>query len=423
MKKAMPKQRPKRKQQTTAQERQSTLKPFIHAAVDSAVTFVRTTPVGAVILAGLAFQQRDALPAAFMQAIPALSYLILGFGLVITACFNRGRAFFVLLALLLSQWAMLSFAPAHVDGEFVRHSLYVVLSLLLPVNILFFSLVEERGIFSNWGRRCLLAVLCQAAILLGMVWTGDAALFFEFERRFIPGSWRTPLPDMALTAFTAAVLGVLAVRRRVNVHFRVSMLCVIATVAAAYHFYSLSPAIPLFYAAAGLVLILAVMQDYYFKAYLDELTGLPSRRSLNEAMLQMEGTYVVAMLDVDFFKHFNDTYGHEAGDDVLRLIAGVMKTFKAGKPFRYGGEEFTFLLPRTTLDEAMPQLEGLREKIAKRKFLLRRGKAGGKRILSVTVSIGAAESSPKHDCCDDVIRAADAALYRAKESGRNCVSR
>ncbi len=151
---------------------------------------------------------------------------------------------------------------------------------------------------------------------------------------------------------------------------------------------------------------------------------MPSRRSLNEDMLALEGTYVIAMLDVDFFKKFNDTYGHDAGDDVLRLIAGVMKNFKAGKSFRYGGEEFTILFPNKSLAEAIPALEKLRESIAKCKFALRgsSSKKAAERKLNITVSIGVAESNHKLASPEEVIKAADTALYRAKDNGRNCVS-
>ena len=163
-------------------------------------------------------------------------------------------------------------------------------------------------------------------------------------------------------------------------------------------------------------------QDYYFKAYLDELTNLPSRRSLNEEMMNLNNIYTIAMVDVDFFKKFNDKYGHDAGDDVLRLIARVMKEHNKGKAFRYGGEEFTIVFPGKKMEDAVPCLEELREKISKCKFLLRGEREKGiDRRLNVTVSIGVAESTTKSIGPEEVIKAADAALYQAKEQGRNCV--
>lgn len=383
---------------------------------------LRTTPLGLLLLAGLAFYRQDILPANLVAALPAISLITLVFSLVITAWFNRGRTFFILLVLLLSQWGMAAFAPAHVGKAFALQGLYTFLSLLLPLNILGFSLLAEGKIFSAWGRRCLMLIGLQAAMVLGMVWSGDRVFFNEIGRQSaqLPFLSATPLSDSAVIAFAVSGILLLLGRRRVNRHFRLGVLAVLAVVGFAHHFYPDPLAIPLFYASAGLIMILSVLQEYYFKAYFDELTGLPSRRSLNEEMLQLEGVYVIAMLDVDFFKKFNDTYGHDAGDDVLRMIASVMMDFKAGKAFRYGGEEFTVLFPGKSLSEALPLLEQLRTAIAKRKFVVRGGK--GEQRLTVTVSIGAAESNAKLSSHKAVLKAADQALYRAKENGRNCVS-
>ena len=84
----------------------------------------------------------------------------------------------------------------------------------------------------------------------------------------------------------------------------------------------------------------------YHKAYLDELTNLPTRRALKEEMLKLGNRYTIAMLDIDHFKKFNDTYGHTVGDQVLKFTAALMKsTGGGGKAFRYGGEEFVIIFP------------------------------------------------------------------------------
>ena len=77
----------------------------------------------------------------------------------------------------------------------------------------------------------------------------------------------------------------------------------------------------MFWAASGAVLLIALLETSYKMAYHDELTQLPSRRALNEALLKLPDWYTVAMVDVDHFKKFNDTYGHAAGDQALRLVA------------------------------------------------------------------------------------------------------
>ena len=193
---------------------------------------------------------------------------------------------------------------------------------------------------------------------------------------------------------------------------------------------------PVFFSAAGLILVLAGVEASFFMAYRDELTGLPSRRALNQALSSLGRRYTIAMIDVDHFKKFNDTYGHKTGDQVLKLLASRLNDMSGGaRPFRYGGEEFTAVFPGKSLEDALPHLDTCRKRLSETPFTVRgrkrnkasagqRGKAGnGKpaRNVRVTISIGAAESSSTLITPSQVILAADKALYRAKNSGRNCV--
>lgn len=389
---------------------------------------MRTTPLGIILIVGITFFHLDVLPASFTSAMPTISYMILLFGIAITSCFNRSRAFFILLVIFLSQLGMSAPIPLHLDKAFTSHGIYLMISLLLPLNLLFFASFPERGIFSNRGKTYFLLIFLQVVFVMGLVFSGDRELFSEVNKKlfFSPFMPQTPIPHIAIAAFLLTGFLLLVKRRRSNAHIKTTILGTMLAIVFAHHLKDFAFAIPFFYAAAGLIIILSVIQDYYLKAYLDELTGLPSRRSLNEEMLRLGSVYTIAMVDVDFFKKFNDTYGHDAGDDVLRLIGKVMKNFKDGKTFRYGGEEFTVLFPGKNLAEAIPYLEKLREEIAKSKFVMREGstsKRSTNRKLNVTVSIGAADSHHQQITPEDVIKMADKALYRAKENGRNCVSK
>src|SRR6185436_12678910 len=94
-----------------------------------------------------------------------------------------------------------------------------------------------------------------------------------------------------------------------------------------------------FMAAAGAVLVGALMQESHRLAFRDELTGLPGRRALDARLRSLPGRYTVAMVDVDHFKKFNDTHGHDIGDQVLKLVgARLAEVGGSGKAFRYGGE-------------------------------------------------------------------------------------
>lgn len=185
-------------------------------------------------------------------------------------------------------------------------------------------------------------------------------------------------------------------------------------------------ALHLFFAMAGIILIIGIVETSYFMAYRDELTGVPGRRALKEAMLKLGNQYTIAMLDIDFFKKFNDTHGHDAGDEVLKLVASQLaKVTGGGKAYRFGGEEFTILFPGKLKNEVIPHLEELRKNIAQQKLAYRKKKngkdTGAAKQLSVTISIGVAEKSEKLKSPEEVMEAADKALYKAKKNGRNCV--
>ena len=187
-------------------------------------------------------------------------------------------------------------------------------------------------------------------------------------------------------------------------------------------------------ATAALIFVVAVLEANYFMAYQDGLTGLPARRALNEALLKVGDTYAVAMADVDRFKQFNDLYGHDIGDQVLRMVgAKLAQVGGGGRAFRYGGEEFALVFPGKGTEEVVPLVNEIRKAVEDATFTIRgRGRPRKKpdsprntrslrRAVTITISIGVAERNGRNTSPDQVIKAADRALYRAKDGGRNRV--
>ena len=206
-------------------------------------------------------------------------------------------------------------------------------------------------------------------------------------------------------------------------------------------------------AVAASILATSIIENSYLLAYHDELTTLPSRRAFNDALLRLQEPYSIAMVDIDHFKRFNDTYGHDTGDHVLRLLvaSSLARVTGGGQAYRCGGEEFAILFPGKMTSEVVSHLERLRGTIESSEFHMRsadrrqvprgpdrrtqktRGRPRkGDAIrhlakeklnapLSVTVSIGVATSSEDRPHTDLVLQAADKALYRAKDNGRNRV--
>ncbi|WP_018984087.1 GGDEF domain-containing protein [Salinimonas chungwhensis] len=175
--------------------------------------------------------------------------------------------------------------------------------------------------------------------------------------------------------------------------------------------------------------------DSHNMAYYDELTGIKGRRGLSMDSSNLGTDYTVAMADVDHFKKFNDTHGHEVGDQVLKMVAQKFnRVGGGGKAYRYGGEEFTLLFPGKSPEEAKQYLEEVRLDIEQYPFRIRNTaqrkksteedrnlSASPAQIVQVTVSIGATSPSYLHEKFEKVQSRADELLYEAKHNGRNNV--
>jgi diguanylate cyclase (GGDEF)-like protein len=170
--------------------------------------------------------------------------------------------------------------------------------------------------------------------------------------------------------------------------------------------------------------LLAAQEALQRRATHDDLTGLWNRGMILDRLAQelsrarREGTSVgVAMADLDHFKQINDTYGHAAGDDILRAVADALRGCVRGTDVvcRVGGEEFLVILPSQTAQEAEVCGHRCRQAVADRRV-----DVGGIE-MGVTVSVGAATRRAGIGQCADLLKEADDALYVAKQSGRNCV--
>jgi diguanylate cyclase (GGDEF)-like protein len=187
----------------------------------------------------------------------------------------------------------------------------------------------------------------------------------------------------------------------------------------------------------GLAMAVGLFLLYWQRVYLDELTAIPNRRALDEAMTHLSGPWAMAMVDIDHFKKFNDSYGHDQGDDVLRLVARHLAESTNGRAYRYGGEEFCVLCPGLDTEAVESLMEGARAGLAKRRFHIRLPKGIRKKTgppdrgsltapttqVQVTISVGVSRPDKRHPDPAQVMKMADEGLYKAKESGRNKVIR
>lgn len=173
-------------------------------------------------------------------------------------------------------------------------------------------------------------------------------------------------------------------------------------------------------------IVFGLLYGAYRMAFVDALSGLRNRRALDEALEKLSGNFAIAMVDIDHFKSFNDSHGHAAGDVVLRDVAARLRR-RGASPYRYGGEEFCVVFEDDAVASAADWLEAARAAIESRAIRIRPigrdGKPGKPRDVKVTASIGFAERSDKRRSPQEVLTAADKALYKAKAAGRNRVQR
>ncbi len=365
---------------------------------------------------------------------------VLVLGALLAAAFSRGRVFFALCTLALAYLAARHWMAGGL-ASWPARTVYTAMCMFVPINLALFTIFRERGIFNGHGGNKTLLIALQVIVT---AWIGLERQTVPLElvaQPFLP-EWiarDTIIPHAALVLLVIAFAVVLAKALLWRSPIDVAVAGALYAFGTATDAAARPDAFATYLLAAALMLTVGMLQDSYRMAFLDELTGLPSRRALDDRMLGLGRRFVIAMVDVDHFKKFNDSHGHDVGDQVLRMVAAKMRDVEGGgRPYRYGGEEFTIVFPRQSFDEALPHLEALRARIAEYRMAIRasdrpkRTQAGKRRRtsagkaprdVSVTVSIGVAQRTERLDTPEKVIQSADKALYRAKKAGRNRVAR
>jgi diguanylate cyclase (GGDEF)-like protein len=302
------------------------------------------------------------------------------------------------------------------------------------MNFVLFASVRERGVLTLDGAFKLGIVGAQAAAVAWIAQHDTLDIRSVLHWGEQTNGWSS-VPLMAQLSFAVAALALLTLIALRRTKVEQGLLWALVAIFLGVQASARAETLLLYAGTAGLVLVFAVLEHGYDIAYRDELTGLLGRRAFTSMMSQLGRTYAFAMCDVDHFKQFNDTYGHDVGDDVLKMVAAKLSHVEGGgRVFRYGGEEFLVVFRGRSAIEARPFMESVRQAIGGIDFVLRGadrprrkparpGKTDPdtRRGVTVTISIGIAEKSIRHSTPELVLDAADAALYAAKAAGRNCV--
>ena len=408
----------------------------------SAVRLSHFLPSLFLLLSGLAAAYVRDLSVFFTSLFNVLPTLVLLLGGAYCAVYRRQRELFLMITVYIAYYLLDTQTDYFRDHGRVREDAAVVfhlVCLLLPMLFALFGAWQERThLFQDMVAR-FAVLLAVGSVALGMEQSyPQATLAWLVEIRWpaLHGSWMSLIQMSYPVFFLAFVVVVVQYLREPRPLHAAQVTGLIGIFWMLPQTFILPFTLNIMCSQVMLMIAAAVSHEAYQMAFRDELTGLPGRRALNERMQRLGRNYVIAMTDVDHFKKFNDTHGHDVGDQVLRLVASrLSKVTGGGRAYRYGGEEFALVFAGKTAEECVPHVEAVREVIANYVMHLRdqhnrpqddtagrqrrAGSSGG--TVSVTISIGVAERQADHRNPEAVLKSADQALYSAKGAGRNCV--
>ena len=389
-------------------------------------------PACLLALTALAAHAAGRLPEELTAYLRVYPGIVVTAGVALGLWFRRGRVVLALLALAFADLALARFGPGAAGGELGRYTLNAA-AFLLPLDLAWLAAVRERGMLTVHGVLRLGAMAAQPPVAAFIWLSYQPRLVALLESRFLPGraSPDDAVAHAALLAYAVALVavGLLWALRRTTLDagFAWALLASFFGLAA-------TRATTLYLATAGLILVVALLETTLSMAFRDGLTALPSRRAFDEAVGQISGRFAIAMVDIDHFKAVNDEHGHDVGDQVLRMVAARLEAAGGGaRAYRVGGEEFALVFAKRTAKEAMAALESLRAAVAASGFALRSPdrparkpkhavpKRAPETRIAVTISIGVADRAGRLTAPEEVVKAADQALYRAKRGGRNRV--
>ncbi len=196
----------------------------------------------------------------------------------------------------------------------------------------------------------------------------------------------------------------------------------------------IGPASSIYFATAGLILVISVIENIYLEGFRDELTDLPTSQVLIGNLSKLKAGYTVAMIEIDHFKKLKDNHGRKVSKQIIRMVGSKLASVTGGMPFRYGDCVFLVAFPGIFMQETMPRLEKLRITIKESDFTLPSRKHSHKKLkrlkgqkiqpnkIPLSVSIGVTETSDLDIRPQQVIKSAEEALYFARKEGRNRIS-
>lgn len=379
-----------------------------------------------LLIAGLAAAYVKDLNVFFTSLFNVLPTLVLLLGGAYCAVYRRQRELFLMLTVYIAYFLLDTQTDYYRDNGVVRPDaavIFHVCSLLLPLLYSVYAAWEERThLFQDLVAR-FAVLLAIGSVALGLEQSYPQALLnwlAEIRWPALHGRWMSLIQLSYPVFFIGFVLLGWQYWRNPRPLHAAQLVGLVGLFWMLPQTFILPFTLNIMCSQVMLMIAAAVAHEAYQMAFRDELTGLPGRRALNERLQRLGRNYVLAMSDVDHFKKFNDTHGHQTGDFLLREFCRVTKAIIREYDLiaRYGGEEFVFVLPETGIEEALVVAEKIRKATEEHVF------DDGRETYRITISIGVASARPTGTgfTKNDFIALADEGLYEAKHAGRNRVA-
>jgi GGDEF domain-containing protein len=374
------------------------------------------------------------------KALPGLAlffpFIIYGAGILLALHFKRTWLLLAIFILVLANLLLQLFATDIAVSTGAGRLVFNAVSLLLPFNLYLFTFLNKRG-----------AITLQSICFLGgiLLQGGGVAYIFRYQNlgasallEYSYINWslleHIPLSQPALFVYGIVFLYFLARYIRIREAIECAFFWALILTFSALVVNKIGPASSIFFAMAGLILVISVIENIYFEGFRDELTDLPTSQVLIGNLSKLKTGYTLAMIEIDHFKKLKDNHGRKVSKQIIRMVGSKLASVTGGMPFRYGDAVFLVVFPGMFVQETMPRLEKLRITIKESGFMTPRQKDSHKRLkrlkglkiqpdkIPLPVSIGVAEKIDLDIRPQQVIKSAEEALYFARKEGRDRIS-
>jgi len=391
------------------------------------------TPAICVALSLLLCWQQSILSEPLKTLLPQLPFILLPIAALIAALSNQSRELATSLMMLCAYWLVRNYLQMPLQS-LPAAQIFYLLSFFVPAVILYLLFIPEHGL--RHARGTGIALLPSTALfVLSQLFAASPNLMAVASLANIDDQlWNTHLSPLSGAWYLLVLICAVTMASRREHIFDSSAAGCMLILFITLGWIDVANISAIMFIGIGLLLTANITSGLFYIGFYDELTQIGNRRALLAALKTAGNHYSLAMVDADHFKKINDRFGHDLGDQALKVIAScISKTGSGARAFRYGGEEFCLLFKGKSREEVADSLEQVRQAIANYDMVIRdktqrpsqaaagqkrRGATKRKSNLRLTVSVGVVDSSAGGSF-EQLIKLADRALYKAKAGGRN----